>query len=61
MELLRRLADAPGPPGFEEPVRKLMVEAIKPYAASIRYDGMGSILATQGTARAAHHGRRAHG
>lgn len=27
-----------------------MVEAIKPYAASIRYDGMGSILATQGTA-----------
>lgn len=48
-ELLRKLADAPGPPGFEEPVRKLMVEAIKPYASSIRYDGMGSILATQGT------------
>jgi endoglucanase len=49
VELLRKLADAPGPPGFEEPVRKLMVEAIKPYASSIRYDGMGSILATQGT------------
>jgi putative aminopeptidase FrvX len=49
VELLRKLADAPGPPGFEEPVRKLMVEAIKPYAASIRYDGMGSVLATQGT------------
>ena len=48
MDLLRRLADAPGPPGFEEPVRKLLVEAIKPYASSIRYDGMGSILATQG-------------
>jgi len=49
VDLLRRLADAPGPPGFEEPVRKIMVDAIKPYAASIRYDGMGSVLATQGT------------
>lgn len=48
IDLLRSLADAPGPPGFEEPVRKLMVEAIKPYVSSIRYDGMGSILATQG-------------
>src|SRR5258708_6315706 len=49
VSLLRSLADAPGPPGFEEPVRKLMVDAMKPYASSIRYDGMGSILATQGT------------
>ena len=49
VDLLRSLADAPGPPGFEEPVRKIMVEALKPYAQSIRYDGMGSILATQGT------------
>lgn len=48
-DLLHRLADAPGPPGFEDPVRKIMVEAIKPYATSIRYDGMGSVLATQGT------------
>jgi len=50
IDLLRRLADAPGPPGFEEPVRKLLVDAIQPYAASIRYDGMGSVLATQGSA-----------
>lgn len=49
VDLLRKLADAPGPPGFEEPVRKIMVDAMKPYASSIRYDGMGSILATQGT------------
>lgn len=47
--LLRQLAEAPGPPGFEEPVRKLMVDAMKPYAGSIRFDGMGSIIATQGT------------
>ena len=50
VDLLRRLADAPGPPGFEEPVRKIMVEEMKPLATSITYDGMGSILATQGTA-----------
>jgi len=49
LALLRQLADAPGPPGFEEPVRKLMVDAMKPYAGSIRFDGMGSIIATQGT------------
>jgi putative aminopeptidase FrvX len=48
-DLLRRLANAPGPPGFEEPVRKLMIDAIKPYAASIRFDGLGSIIAAQGT------------
>jgi endoglucanase len=49
-DLLRRLADAAGPPGFEEPVRKIMVEEIKPYAGSVKFDGLGSIIATQGTA-----------
>jgi endoglucanase len=47
--LLERLANAPGPPGFEEPVRKLLVEEMKPLASSIAFDGMGSIIATQGT------------
>lgn len=49
VELLQKLADAPAPPGFEEPVRALMVDFMKPYAASIRFDGLGSIIATQGT------------
>jgi len=49
LDLLRKLADAPGPPSFEEPVRKIMVDLIKPYAGSIRYDGMGSVIATQGS------------
>src|SRR5277367_303316 len=46
--LLQRLADAPGPPGFEEPVRKIMLDAMKPYVGSIKFDGLGSIIATQG-------------
>src|SRR5512140_3570295 len=48
--LLQKLADAAGPPGFEEPVRKLTVDEMKPYASAIRFDGMGAIIATQGTA-----------
>jgi len=49
-DLLHRLADAPGPPGFEEPVRKIMLAEMKPFAASIKFDGLGSIIATQGSA-----------
>jgi endoglucanase len=47
--LLQQLTDAPGPPGFEEPIRKVMVEAMKPLAGSLTFDGLGSIIATQGT------------
>ncbi len=47
--LLQRLSDAAGPSGFEEPIRKIMVGEMKPLASSLRYDGMGSIVATQGT------------
>ena len=40
-QLLQTLADAPGPPGFEEAVRKIMVERMKPLADKISYDGLG--------------------
>ena len=30
--LLQQLTDAPGPPGFEEPIRKVMVDLMKPLA-----------------------------
>ena len=49
VSLLQQLADAPGPSGFEEPVRKIMVARLKPYSDSIRYDGLGSVIAQQGT------------
>jgi putative aminopeptidase FrvX len=48
-QLLQILADAPGPPGFEEPVRKIMVERMKPLADKLSYDGLGSVIAVQGT------------
>jgi putative aminopeptidase FrvX len=48
IQLLQALADAPGPPGFEEPVRKIMVERMKPLADKVTYDGLGSVIAVQG-------------
>jgi putative aminopeptidase FrvX len=50
MQLLKELTDAPGPPGYEEPVRKLMVENMKPLADHVSYDGLGSVIAQQGSA-----------
>ncbi len=49
VELLQKITDAAGAPGFEEPIRKVMVDAMRPYAATLTFDGMGSILATQGS------------
>jgi len=48
-QLLQMLADAPGPSGFEEPVRKIMVERMKPLAEKLSYDGLGSVIAVQGS------------
>jgi putative aminopeptidase FrvX len=47
-DLLKELSEAPGVPGYEEPVRKLMAERMKPFADNISYDGLGSIIARQG-------------
>ena len=49
VQLLQLLSDAPGPPGFEEPVRKIMVERMTPLADHLSYDGLGSVIATQGS------------
>jgi endoglucanase len=50
LQLLQRLADAPGPPGAEEPVRAIMEPEMKSFATSpIRYDGLGSVIAQQGS------------
>jgi putative aminopeptidase FrvX len=47
--LLRELSDAPGPSGFEEAVRKIMVREMRPLADELRYDGLGSVIARQGS------------
>lgn len=47
--LLRMLADAPGPPGAEEPVRAIMYPVMKANSSNIHFDGLGSVIAQQGT------------
>ena len=49
VDLLRKITNAAGAPGFEEPIRKVMIDAMKPFASSRAFDGLGSILATQGS------------
>jgi len=48
--LLEKLTNAPGPSGYEEPVAKIMVDEMKPLADKISFDGLGSVIAVQGTA-----------
>ena len=48
-QLLKELSEAPGPSGYEEPIRKVMVQHMTPLSDHISYDGLGSIIATQGS------------
>jgi putative aminopeptidase FrvX len=49
VSLLQQLADAHGPPGFEEPVRRIMVERMRPASDKVSFDGLGSVIAQQGS------------
>lgn len=49
VDMLQKLADAPGPPGAEEAVRAIMYPVMKANSASIRFDGLGSVIAQQGS------------
>jgi len=44
--LLEELTNAPGPPGFEGPVREIVVREFEQLGAAIEYDGLGSVIAT---------------
>jgi endoglucanase len=48
--MLQKLSNAPGPPGAEEPVRAIMYPIMKQNSSAIRFDGMGSVIAQQGSA-----------
>ncbi|HEY2031818.1 MAG TPA: M42 family metallopeptidase [Myxococcales bacterium] len=48
-DLLQKLADAPGPSGYEEAVRKIMVERMRPHSDKLTFDGLGSVIAQQGS------------
>ncbi|UAK25378.1 M42 family metallopeptidase [Sphingomonas nostoxanthinifaciens] len=47
--LLAELSNAGSPPGYEEPVRAIMVRELKPITDKIGYDGLGSVIAQSGS------------
>jgi putative aminopeptidase FrvX len=48
-DLMKQFTEAPGPPGAEGAVRKLFAENAKPFVDKISYDGLGSVIAQQGS------------
>ena len=44
--LMEELTNAPGPPGFEGPVRDIVLRELGGLGAAIEYDGLGSVVAT---------------
>jgi putative aminopeptidase FrvX len=48
VQLLKELTEAPGPPGYEESVRKIMTERMRAFTDKVSYDGLGSVIAQQG-------------
>jgi len=47
--LLKELANAAGPSGFEEDVRRIVVREMRPLSDKLSYDGLGSVIAQQGS------------
>jgi putative aminopeptidase FrvX len=45
MELLKRLSEATGVPGYEAPIRGLIIDALKGHADSVDVDLLGNVIA----------------
>lgn len=45
IELLKKVSETPGAPGFEKSIRELIVAEVTPFADSISVDNMGNVVA----------------
>ncbi|MEM2529327.1 MAG: M42 family peptidase, partial [Ignisphaera sp.] len=45
--LLKRLVEAVGPSGFEDPVRDIVIDELKGYADSLWVDSLGNVIAVK--------------
>lgn len=45
IDLLRKISETPGAPGYEQRIRKLVIETVKPYVSEVRLDAMGNVIA----------------
>ena len=50
--LIKSLVEATGPSGYEDAVRNLIIEEIKPYADDFKVDAMGNLIVRKGTKQA---------
>ncbi len=46
-ELLKRLCESPGIPGYEAPIRSLIVEELRPLVDEVALDTMGNVIGTK--------------
>lgn len=47
VDLLNRICTTPGAPGFEQKIRALVIEEVKPYVDHIELDNMGNVYAVK--------------
>ncbi|XOV93892.1 MAG: M42 family metallopeptidase [Bacteroidota bacterium] len=45
VKLLKEICEAPGAPGFEEQIRKIIIREVKPHVDELTIDNMGSVVA----------------
>ncbi|NQX92514.1 MAG: M42 family metallopeptidase [Flavobacteriales bacterium] len=45
IELLKEICETPGAPGFEEPIRKIVLREVTPLVDEVQIDNMGNVLA----------------
>ncbi len=45
IDLLAKICETPGAPGFEDPIRDVIRKEVEPLADEIRVDGMGNLIA----------------
>lgn len=43
--LLKTISETPGAPGFEQPIRAMVIEAVTPLVDEVRVDAMGNVFA----------------
>ena len=57
-QLLKALTETPGPSGYEDAVRKLVLNEVKSLADEVRVDALGSVIARKRPARGAKAARK---
>jgi endoglucanase len=45
VSLLKQICEIPGAPGFEKPVRDLVISLVRPYIDEVRIDNIGNVIA----------------